>query len=432
MIMEDVETTQIRLEGTLYKLAPKQLDELAVHLEVPLGEYTGKSHLTVIGAIRTQLAKTLDSFDREEEKKKTLLAILNFIADEPPPLDGGEDSKQDVKPAAIKDIKPPVDDEKSGETEPKPVNLDMSKLFRRDFKIKGQISSPGEGNQLSFISLARQIESAISKGYQESEVVDAVIQAISPGLPLRSYLESTPELELPRLRQILRSHYRERNATELYQQLASITQSPAEDPQTFLMRALDLRQKILFASKEDDVAIKYDYNLIQRVFLHSIDMGLFDDGVRARMQSVLKKFEVTDDELIREMNVSVSMETERKNKLSNKQSPVKALCSQPTEASKATSNNKDKVNPIENLKAEIESLRGSVNALVTQQKTQSEKHSPSKSKLCSTCQTNGVAICNHCYYCGSTDHFARGCRKKPRGGRTQQENSNRLPPRDRQ
>lgn len=162
-------------------------------------------------------------------------------------------------------------------------------------------------------------------------------------------------------------------------------------------------------------------------------MGLLDDGVRARMQSVLKNVDVTDDELIKEMNISVSMETERKNKLSNKQNSVKAVCNQVSEVPKPASNNKEKVNHIESLRAEIESLKGSVNALVTQQKSaNNERPRQSKPKLCSACQTDGSTTCNHCYHCGSTDHFARGCRKKPRGVNTRQENPNRLPPRDRE
>jgi len=252
--MEDVEESQIAIESKLYQLSPKQLNELAENLEIALGKYAEKSRMTVIKAIREQLTEIIDSLETTEEKNMKLIAINNFIDNKPPPL---EETKP---PLTEKDTKPPLDDQKPGEIDPKPLNIDVSKMFRRDFKIKGQIGSPGEGNQLSFISLARQIESAVTKGYDESEIVESVIQAICPGTPLRSYLESTPDLELPRLRQILRSHYRERNATELYQQLASITQSPKEDPQTFLMRALDLRQKIIFASKEEDVSIKYEKN----------------------------------------------------------------------------------------------------------------------------------------------------------------------------
>ena len=121
---------------------------------------------------------------------------------------------------------------------------------------------PGDENKLSFISLVRQIESGLERGYEESEVIENGIRAISPGMPLRSYLESTPDFELSKIKAILRSHFREGNATDLYQKLASLTQLAKEDAQSFLMRALKLRQKIIFASKEADVVIKYDHKLV--------------------------------------------------------------------------------------------------------------------------------------------------------------------------
>ena len=62
---------------------------------------------------------------------------------------------------------------------PAPPNGSM---WRKDFKISGQIGEPGQKDRLTFSSLARQIESGLSKGYPESEVTDAVIRAITPGL----------------------------------------------------------------------------------------------------------------------------------------------------------------------------------------------------------------------------------------------------------
>ena len=88
--------------------------------------------------------------------------------------------------------------------------------------------------------------------------MDGVIRAISPGLVLRSYLESFKTFSLDRLKKILRSHYRVKNTMELCQSLASISQSGKETPQAFLMRTLDLRQKILFASQEGEDSLKYD------------------------------------------------------------------------------------------------------------------------------------------------------------------------------
>ena len=53
-----------------------------------------------------------------------------------------------------------------------------------------------------------QINSGLKRGYEESEIVDAVICAISPHSSLRSYVETLSDLSLAKLRRILRVHYR--------------------------------------------------------------------------------------------------------------------------------------------------------------------------------------------------------------------------------
>ena len=48
---------------------------------------------------------------------------------------------------------------------------DIHQVLRRELKIKGQIGPQGDDNKLSFISLIRQIEAALGKGYPEGEVL---------------------------------------------------------------------------------------------------------------------------------------------------------------------------------------------------------------------------------------------------------------------
>jgi len=81
---------------------------------------------------------------------------------------------------------------------------------------------------LSFVSLVRQIQSVIKAGYKESEIVEAVIRAVSPSLNLRSYLEMIQDLSLPRLGQIMKSHFKQKSATELYQELSVLHQEASE------------------------------------------------------------------------------------------------------------------------------------------------------------------------------------------------------------
>ena len=140
---------------------------------------------------------------------------------------------------------------------------------------------------MSFVSLSRQIESAIEKGYSEKEVIEAIIKSMKPGLQLRNYIETLRDLTLARLTQILRSHYKEKSGTQLYQELAAMCQGPKESPETFLLRALDLRQKILFASQEADTSLKYDPGLVQGMFLRTIETGLRDDIILMKLRPIL-------------------------------------------------------------------------------------------------------------------------------------------------
>ena len=52
---------------------------------------------------------------------------------------------------------------------------------------------------------------------------------------------------------MLRSYFQEKSPTELFQQLATTVQEPKEEPQAFVTRCMELRQKILFGNKEADL-----------------------------------------------------------------------------------------------------------------------------------------------------------------------------------
>lgn len=196
--------------------------------------------------------------------------------------------------------------------------------WHKDLKIAGQIGEPGQKDKLTFSSLARQIEHGLSKGFPELEIVDAVIRAIAPGMQLRSYLEGKVNLTLPTLRRILRSHYQEKSATDLYTQLTSEVQGLKETPQNFLIRTLDLRQKILFASQESESGLQYDPGLVQRMFLHTVLTGLQNDNIKRDLQPYLEQADISDELLLERMNTACAYETERqmKKKMAGQQKPV--------------------------------------------------------------------------------------------------------------
>ena len=160
-----------------------------------------------------------------------------------------------------------------------------------------QIGESGQADKLTFVSLTHQIDSGLKRGYSENEIVDAVIRAISLPSSLRSYVETLKDLSLPKLRTILRVHYCEKSASELYQTLATIFQDPKETPQQFLLRSLDLRNKVGFASKESDCEVQYDEPLIQKTFMKSLETGLRDDILAANLRPILRLPSLSDEEL---------------------------------------------------------------------------------------------------------------------------------------
>ena len=138
------------------------------------------------------------------------------------------------------------------------------------FRIKGHIGKPEQSDKLSFVSLIKQIDSGIGKKYEEHEIIDGVIQVIMPIMKLRSYLKTLTGLTLPHLRKILKSHYKEKDRTSLYQGLITMFQGPKESPLTFLFRALDMHQNILFVSQETGSGLSYNPELVQGMFLPSM------------------------------------------------------------------------------------------------------------------------------------------------------------------
>ena len=75
--------------------------------------------------------------------------------------------------------------------------------------------------------------------------------------------------------------------------------------QSYLMRALNLRQKVLFASQEFESALKYDPVLVQVVFLHVVENGLRNDNIRNKIRPVLSQAHVQDEELMHQITIAL-------------------------------------------------------------------------------------------------------------------------------
>ena len=337
--------------------------------------------------------------------------------------------------------------------------------LRKDFRIWGQIGEAGQKDKLSFTSLTNQIESGLKKGYTEREIIEAVIKAVSPGLHLRDLLEVKRGLTLPTLRTILRGHFKVDSASEMLHRLMNISQDPKESPQAFLFRAIEIREKLLWKSGEEDEGEQFSPDLIQRKFLRSLETGLFSEAVKFQLKPHLSDPRVTDEVLIEKINEAASLESERQNKLrrntavkprvseiqtelqsSNSQLPLNAETdtndeTQMKEAGVVSTKKKqgqskgpdpETVKLIEGLKADVLEVKKMFTETLEATRSRpsmDNRTSPAArwTRGCQACRDAQVSdTCRHCFRCGQDGHFSRGCRQ----GRLPQGNGTGLPNRD--
>ena len=137
-------------------------------------------------------------------------------------------------------------------------------LLRKKLKIKGQIGEAQQKDKLTYVILIHQISDAQEVGYDESEIVNSAIRAMSPSLTLRNVLKTMSNFSLQRLLQFLESHFEEKNATDLCEKLTSMIQLPKESEYSYVMKCIEVRQKVLLVSTKSD--IKYDKGLVMKLF----------------------------------------------------------------------------------------------------------------------------------------------------------------------
>lgn len=322
---------------------------------------------------------------------------------------------------------------------PTAVNRLPEVTIRREFKICGQIGEKGQKDRLSYTNLMHQIDRGLSKGHSEAEVMEAVIKSISPGLSIRDMLEIKSGLTLPQLKGILKGHFKEDSSTDLYHRLINITQDGRESPQNFLFRAIELKERLLLASREVESDEQYSAELIQKKFLRSVSTGLLSDHIKFQLKPYLDDQRVTDEVLIDRMNEAASVELERQSKqrkyTSSKAPKVTELqtemqFSQPSQGAAearvgiqeqsaevvkpksrktpAVANSRDSelYETVRQLREEMAEIRKSIT---------NRQVRTSIRRGCKVCQEQGTGDqCEHCFKCGQSGHLSRGCRGQTR------------------
>ena len=350
----------------------KGLKSLVVDLGVAV-DVSGLDKPKIIKQLEDYLDKEIKG---EDKGTVALLAINSFLDD-------------------LTDTKPPV---KGATARKEPESIGKIRLHR-EFKISGSIDIKAG---ISYTSVIRQVESGLAKGYTEADIVDGIIRATPAASGLRNYLEGREDLDLANLRGLLRAHYNEKSATERYSELGAAKQNQTETPTEFLMRCLDLRNKILFASRESSSELKYSTELVKGLFQRTVYTGLQDLSVRQEFRGVLSDGD-DDQQLIHELNQIVSREAERKKKFNMKDCYLKTV----ETAAPA---------PTDEMKTQMKDLQGQLCELkvmvanMARQERDKTSGRARRRRGCSACEEAGTTNqCRHCFRCGSSKHQIKDC-----------------------
>ena len=297
-----------------------------------------------------------------------------------------------------------------------PVNMTSQKLeslLRKELKIQGTVGKPGQKDKLSFSSLIFQIDSAERKGYLEDDIISAVIKSVSPDLDLRSYLEGKSGMSLAMLRRILRSHFHEKDATELFNCLSNACQQSNESPQEFVIRLMNLRQKILFVAKESETRVTYNESLVQNRFLQSVITGFRSDNIKYDLKSFFDKPYLSDEDLLEAINKAVSDDNERQTKLHRKSTAPITVSPLGAEAAKEMKSIHAELQKVTAMRDDIEGLKKEFRQLRHDDQSNSNRNDKLRYqqsfRACQRCEDNGVRKCDHCYICGSDNHIMKYC-----------------------
>ena len=272
----------------------------------------------------------------------------------------------------------PVD----GQSDVKNVSVkDLKEAWRREFKIKGQIGKIGEkDNKLDYVSVKRQVDAGLKKGYADGDIVEGVINCCTAGTTLRSFLESSSDLTVVVVLDILRSYFQEADSVDLLQQLSTARQTAKENALSFLYRVLNIKNRII-RLEDDDVG--FSEGTVVKIMLKTLHAGIPDDFVLNSIRSFLVP-DVTDSKLLSEVSKAVKMRKKRMESFKNVQ-----------------------VNAVENDDAaadRIAKLELRLNQLVERKDNRRRQYG------CQKCKKDGVGkTCDHCFRCGAADHRYSSC-----------------------
>ena len=199
------------------------LENVAAECKIQVPDAKQGNHKFLLKSIMTYLSSP-DLEDLEDQGAAQFLAVWDLIKDSVHGKFKLEEHSGDENSA---------DENLDGNLEGEEATLNVAalqKLHRlRDFKINGTIGNAGQKDKLSYSSLSYQIQNGKDRGFSEKEICSAVIRAITPGNMLRTYFESREKFSLKSMIKVLRSHFKEKDATAIFTEMSNATQLGSEN-----------------------------------------------------------------------------------------------------------------------------------------------------------------------------------------------------------
>ncbi|KAK0142717.1 hypothetical protein N1851_019351 [Merluccius polli] len=347
-----------------------------LHLQDKIAELQATGTIDTVAQVNSQEALLNKEQKKQDQKQERILKEIEALQLQLTPSQKRSEREEKQENREINNM---VSSRKSTQST---AHSHAPPPWHKDFKISGQIGDPGQKDRLTFSSLARQIEHV----------------------------------------RILRSHYQEKSATNLYKQLTSEVQGIKETPQNILIRAFDLRQKTLFASQEAESGLKYDPGLVQNMFLHTALTVLQSDSIPATL--LLKPAVQQNAGKIRPMVLSqleeMRSEMDLLKILKLKCHKLGSLCNSPSTRPDGASVQQFQGQQMQDPPQGYWSTPGPGQRGGTAQYQQ--RFAPQRSfpppnrgcmRRCFGCQQRGAEdYCMHCFRCGSSEHFLAGCRAR--------------------
>ena len=462
--IDDIEDLQLQIEELL--ISEVEIDglyELAKRIGIDEQHWFDQRRLKVIAIIRKQVENDMTDITSMEGKKDRLINIMKIINEVVRDLyktrepRAEENVTNNDEKTAVKEEAKETRDKKSQETGIDGMIAELAiSRFKKDFVISGKIGEKDNEKDIGYLGVIRQMKEAAEKKYTDKEIVAAVLKAVGPK-HLKTYLAVVPDLTTVKLTQILRLHYQEKSATELYQELISMKQKAGEKAIEFVVRAFETREKILVASKEEG-EVPYDKQQVQKLCLSTIESGIDKDIALIIRPYLMQTRNISDVEIMNEVHQAEASLILRSQKDKEKK-PVKISAATADNAEesavlKAIRGLESKLSSVDDLKKEMKVLKDEFANIKYQnydgnisrnqqfsQHTSGSRGSPrnrgggrdsthrqdgasnnndstsvSGRPKCLPCHEANIERCDHCYKCGSADHIARGCLKN-RGNR---------------